>query len=164
LIAATRKNVNVRGTRVYDHGMRLVGLGLFLVVAACTEHGKGGAVVCRHLGQTHFPGDFFPAGDGCNFCECTSDGRVGRVACSEQACTDGGVPVPGSCTGSFDDGCAGPICGGICCGQGESCELGQCSCGGGAPCISGDLCAPAGPVGGDACGIVCCGSTGPCPQ
>jgi hypothetical protein len=136
-------------------------------LASCTEHGQGGAVVCRHNGETFFPGDFFPAGDGCNFCDCTAEGGVGRVTCGNDSCGDGGVRDGGSglCAPASEFGCAGPFCEGICCGQGESCELGQCTCGGGPACFDGNACAPAGPIGGsDACGSVCCGgSNGPCP-
>jgi hypothetical protein len=154
--------------------MRLVVAALAFVafvsvvtLSGCAGHGEGGAIVCRHMGETHFPGDVFPAADGCNFCECITDGRIGTVSCSAEACTeDGGVVVDGGggeCAGDRVTGCDGPMCEGICCGQGERCESGRCSCNGGARCDNGDLCAPAGPQGPDACGVVCCGSTGPCP-
>ncbi len=139
---------------------------LFIVaLASCTGHGEGGAVVCRHDGETHFPGDFFPAGDGCNFCECTTDGRIGTVSCSQDSCGDGGVADGGSgeCAPAVEIGCSGPECNGICCNEGERCELGTCTCNGNPQCSNGDFCAPAGPVGGDACGVVCCGMTSPCP-
>jgi hypothetical protein len=117
------------------------------------------------MGETHFPGDFFPAGDGCNFCECVTDGRIGSVSCSEQACTDGGVVDGGGgqCAPDLDVGCSGPFCDGICCNQGEACIFGRCTCADNGQCMNGDICAPAGPQGPDECGIVCCGSTGPCP-
>ncbi len=145
--------------------MRLV-VGLFLLVAACTEHGQGGAVVCLFMGDTHFPGDFFPAGDGCNFCQCEVDGNVGRVTCSEDTCSDGGVVDGSGGACAPQGGCAGPLCGGSCCGQGEQCLDGAvCSCNGSQSCSNGDFCAQGGPIGGtDVCGVTCCGSpNSPCP-
>lgn len=70
--------------------------------------------------------------------------------------------APASCgpTGS----CAmGPTCGAGCCAAGERCDRGTCRCGDNPACGVGDECAAAGPMGGDACGIVCCGASGPCP-
>ncbi len=135
--------------------------GLLALTAAA---GCGGEEVstCEYLGQRYVVGDRFPAGDGCNQCECTTTG----VACTEIACFDGGVDVdadPASCQPS--DGCAaGPTCGGVCCDRGERCVEGACRCGTGEACAPGDSCEAAGPVGGDGCGAVCCGESGPCPQ
>lgn len=146
--------------------MRLAISLVFVITGAACGRGEGGAVVCRHDGETLFPGDIVPAGDGCNICECFADGQVGRVACTASPCGDGGVRDAGSnaCAADVELGCAGPFCEGICCGQGERCEFGQCTCGGGLPCEGDDLCASGGPIGNDACGQVCCGPiSGPCP-
>jgi len=148
--------------------MRLVGIALVVLVllTACTEHGQGGAVICRFMGENHVPGDFFEAGDGCNVCECGSAGSRGVVTCSEQVCTDGGIVDDGGETAcAAAAGCAGPVCGGACCGQGERCDNGVCSCGGDQACANGDFCTSAGPVGGDGgCGTICCGGIeNPCP-
>ena len=138
-------------------------------LSGCTEHGKGGGIVCLFMGETHVPGDFFSAGDGCNFCECIAEGNVGRVSCSQDRCGDGGVPVdtidPDDRLCAPSGGCAGPLCGGACCGQGEQCIDGVvCSCGGNQSCANGDLCASGGPIGGGTCGDICCGSiNNPCP-
>ncbi len=70
--------------------MRLV-IALVLALSACSEHGQGGAVVCRFNGENHFPGDFFSAGDSCNFCECVDEAGRGRVSCSTDDCGDGGL-------------------------------------------------------------------------
>jgi hypothetical protein len=37
-------------------------------------------------------------------------------------------------------------------------------CGTNPACGTGDTCEAPGPVGGDRCGTVCCGRSGPCPQ
>jgi hypothetical protein len=72
--------------------MRLVApIIVTMALAGCTEHGQGGAIVCLFMGEPHVPGDFFSAGDGCNFCECIVEGTVGRVSCSQDRCTDGGI-------------------------------------------------------------------------
>ncbi len=103
--------------------MRIVALAAVLI-ALLAAAGCGGEEVstCDYLGQRYVVGDRFPAGDGCNQCECTPTG----VACTEIACFDGGVDVdadPASCQAS--DGCAeGPACGGVCCDRGERCDDG----------------------------------------
>jgi hypothetical protein len=61
-------------------------------------------------------------------------------------------------------GCpSGQPCGATCCGPGERCDYDDtCVCGDtGAACGAGDSCEPFGPA---ACGSICCGVSGPCPQ
>lgn len=134
---------------------------LAIVVALCAcGGGKGGGVFCVFGGETHEPGDVFPAGDGCNSCECGTDGEV---TCTEIACPPGVDANPASCAPS--GGCPnGPVCDTSCCGPGERCNNGTCVCGPNPACGAGDSCEAAGPIGGDACGSICCGATGPCPQ
>ncbi len=136
---------------------------LILVALAGCETGTGGRA-CRWDGRIYDVGDTFPAGDGCNTCHCMEGGEV---ACTEIACLpDGGLGPdadPASCAPS--GGCAsGPACLGQCCGPGEQCTLNGCQCGDSAACGEGDSCEALGPVGGDQCGAVCCGVSGPCPQ
>ena len=115
---------------------------------------------CSYMGQTYREGDSFPAGDNCNSCTCLDS----QVRCTALACSDGGVPdAAGACAPT--QGCAeGPACGGLCCDTGERCENGVCMCGQNAACGTGDNCEAAGPIGGDQCGSICCGASGPCPQ
>lgn len=129
-----------------------------LLAAGCTEHGKGGGEACIFMGVGHLVGDVFPAGDGCNFCDC-EPGNV--VQCSMDVCNDGGTaPVCGP-----DGNCPeGPSCGPFCCRSGEHCEAGQCLCGQGPACAGNDFCASGGPaMGGGTCGSICCGESAPCP-
>lgn len=128
-----------------------------LMLAACDEHGSGGA--CTLDGRTYNVGDVFPAGDGCNSCSCSASG----IACTERACSDGGVDAsPFACAPA--GGCPnGPVCGGLCCGTGEKCVGDVCACGTGPVCTTGNSCEAAGPIGTDACGSICCGASGPCP-
>jgi hypothetical protein len=89
------------------------------------------------------------------------------------ACTEHGSRPPGDDGGVVGDAAAaceptancmsGPVCGNACCGVGERCEAGICTCGGQKACTMGDICATGGPIGTDACGSVCCGQTQPCP-
>jgi len=140
--------------------MKRLVLAFVVMLAACTEHGKGGGTFCSFMGEAHTPGEQFPAGDGCNNCECLDDGTV---TCTELACPPGVDGGTGSCVPSgFCQN--GPECGGVCCGVGESCIQGLCTCGGNAPCSGGDICASAGPIGNDSCGSICCGGqSNPCP-
>lgn len=133
--------------------MRIV---FVLLLAACTEHGKGGGVACLFMGEAHNPGEQFPAGDGCNFCEClVIDGTQASVSCTEERCT-GNCGATGACT-------EGPECGGTCCAAGEACVDDACTCNGEASCTGGDVCAVSGPAG-ETCGVFCCGSpNNPCP-
>lgn len=48
---------------------------------ACTQ--ADCAPTCEYLGETHFVGESFPAGDGCNTCSCDVSGSV---ACTNRAC------------------------------------------------------------------------------
>jgi len=134
-----------------------------VLVMAAMVAGCGGddTQTCTYDGHTYGRGDTFPSGDGCNSCSCTAQG----VACTAIACaSDGGTDAPpAACAPS--GGCpAGPVCGVICCKAGEHCENGVCRCGMNAGCPNGDICAAPGPIGGDACGSICCGTSGPCPQ
>jgi hypothetical protein len=70
------------------------------------------------------------------------------------ACAPSGVCPYGPECGSGSPG--GAI---TCCGSGEQCVNGQCTCGGGSACGAGDQCA--GSV--DVCGELCCGTTVGCP-
>jgi hypothetical protein len=128
-----------------------------VALAACGHSGSG---ACTYNGHSYAIGDVFPQGDGCNSCTCTTSG----VACTKRSCVDGGVidAPANSCASS--GGCPGPVCGALCCAQGERCVNGSCHCGSGNECPSGDMCAGPGPSGGDICGVLCCGATGPCPQ
>jgi hypothetical protein len=132
-------------------------IALACVLAAC---GDDGGAACTHEGISYSLGDVFPKGDGCNSCSCTASG----VACTKQACADAGVDAPPGFCGATGGCPSGPACGVRCCGQGERCEAGACTCGMNAACGSGNSCEAAGPIGGDQCGVVCCGATGPCPQ
>jgi hypothetical protein len=137
-----------------------------LALAACLLSGDGddggGAGRCEYEGRTYRDGDRWPAGDNCNECFCL-DGTAG---CTDVLCFDGGVPdAAGACRPT--QGCAtGPACGInlICCNAGERCVNDTCVCGDRAACGAGDTCEAAGPIGGDACGAICCGASGPCPQ
>ena len=85
--------------------------------------------------------------------------------------TGDGVSIDAGVDAGSSDVCApsgscteGPPCGHICCGSGEACVDGMCTCGGGDPCGEGDTCEAAGPVGEGSCGTVCCGASGACPD
>jgi hypothetical protein len=141
---------------------------LISVLGACGGHGEGGGIFCLRDGEVFEVGDSFPAGDGCNFCSCESDGTRGQVLCSDQNCGDGGIRVDGGFDQCAPSGfCEGGVeCNGQCCGPGERCDQGFCTCGGGQGCSqmgTGDTCQSGGPVGGDRCGSICCGVTQPCP-
>ncbi|MBL9017329.1 MAG: hypothetical protein JNL83_24285 [Myxococcales bacterium] len=88
----------------------------------------------------------------------------GKTPCPTAGCSEAGVPdaQAGACAPS--GGCTtGPMCGGQCCGQGERCVGGTCTCGTVMACTGGNVCMAGGPAGGDACGTLCCGNTTPCP-
>ena len=129
---------------------------MLFALCACGDHDQA----CVRNGTQYAIGDVFPAGDGCNSCTCTASG----IACTNVACSDAGVDAsPLSCGAS--GGCPeAPACGVICCKHGERCVNGTCMCGMNAACGTGDTCESPGPVGGDRCGSVCCGRSGPCPQ
>lgn len=136
----------------------LVILGL---LAACGSDDSGGAV-CSYNGHDYSLNEVFPAGDGCNSCTCTATG----ASCTKLACADAGADAdPGFCGGT--GGCpagSGPACGAVCCAVGERCDNGVCKCGSLPACGSGDSCEAPGPIGGNLCGSICCGASGPCPQ
>jgi len=136
----------------------LVILGM---LAACGSDDSGGTL-CSYNGHEYALGDVFPAGDGCNSCTCTATG----ASCTKLACADAGADAdPGFCgaTGGCPQG-AGPACGAVCCAIGERCDNGVCKCGSLPACGAGDNCEAPGPIGGDRCGSICCGASGPCPQ
>lgn len=139
--------------------MRSIALAMLLVLVACSDDTKSSDAACRYNGTSYALGDVFPAGDGCNSCTCTASGPN----CTTLACVDGGVDAnPLSC-GAFGGCPEGPVCGTLCCKSGERCVNGTCQCGMGPACTGGNTCERGGPVGGDQCGTVCCGVTGPCP-
>jgi len=89
---------------------------------ACTEMGcgvggsvgtggTGGTGTCVYSGSVYYPGESFPAGDGCNSCTCSEDGSV---SCTRLACKgcfyNGSMYEPGQ---GFPagDGCNGCTCG-----------------------------------------------------
>lgn len=79
-------------------------------------------------------------------------------------CPDAGVSDANAGACAPSGGCmTGPMCFGQCCAQGESCVAGKCTCGTNMACTNGNICASGGPIGGDSCGTICCGSTSPCP-
>ena len=127
-----------------------------LAHVGCDGDDDGGGY-CIYEGTAYPYGASWPAGDGCNTCGCDETG----VACTLIDCSD--VDAGVSCAPS--GGCAvGPTCGGVCCDTGEACIDGECRCGDQPGCQPGDTCEAAGPIGGDSCGSICCGVTGPCPQ
>jgi len=83
---------------------------------------------------------------------CTTPAYCPKIDAAPRTCAPSG-----SCA-------AGPMCGTGCCDTGEHCHNGICLCGMAAACGSGDTCEAAGPIGGDSCGAICCGASGPCPQ
>src|SRR5262245_42946740 len=109
---------------------------------------------CPPLGCMHAP----RAEDG----NTPNAGETIVAVCDGNRCKSKVGPAPmcaasGTCP-------AGPSCNGRCCAAGEHCEGGTCMCGSQPACPQGDMCAAPGPVGGDSCGSICCGITGPCPQ
>ena len=56
---------------------------------------------CEHGGTVYFPGDSFPAGDGCNTCTCNGDGRIycTEIACQPASVLTGGGAEAGMCWG-----------------------------------------------------------------
>ena len=79
------------------------------------------------------------------------------------ACAHEEPVMPAACGRTPGSSCLGdgPACGSVCCGAGEQCVGGQCTCGGNAPCGAGDTCLAPVPRQ-DQCGTACCGTT-PCP-
>jgi hypothetical protein len=59
----------------------------------CLDAGADAAPVqCDYFGTLYDDGEIFPAGDGCNSCQCNPYGdRPGEWACSLVACLDAGV-------------------------------------------------------------------------
>jgi hypothetical protein len=68
--------------------MRKLLFVLVLLAGACDDDGD----TCEWNGKTYSDQEIFPAGDGCNTCQCGADGMKGHVSCSLVAChPDGGV-------------------------------------------------------------------------
>ena len=133
-------------------------LVLVLALVACGDDGGGNT--CHYQDHDYLIGETWPAGDNCNDCTCTATG----IDCTARPCAAPADANPmtlcqptGTCT-------TGPGCGAICCAAGEQCVSGTCMCGTAAACGDGDTCEAAGPLGGDLCGSLCCGASGPCPQ
>jgi len=142
--------------------MRWLALVVFAatVVMACGDDGGGNAQTCRYQDHDYAVGETWPAGDNCNDCTCTATG----FECTARPCAappDADPTIACHPSGT----CAnGPACGASCCASGERCEGGTCLCGTSPACGAGDTCEAPGPLGGDACGSICCGASGPCPQ
>jgi hypothetical protein len=163
--------------------LRALALSIVFLVA-CGGEGHGGAAVCLFHGTVYEPGEVFPAGDGCNSCTCSTASVPASVECSNSSDCPGGMPDPESCLPS--GGCPeGPACGVHCCGFGEKCVGGACTCNG-ATCTEGEFCQGGGgpvPGGGEddgsgggggvpnvdgprgalGCGTACCNFEQPCP-
>ncbi|MFT5431088.1 MAG: hypothetical protein ACI9OJ_001767 [Myxococcota bacterium] len=137
---------------------------------ACTDDQCDPAVGCVNLavpdgcgactdaaGNTYLPGEQLPSQDGCNWCECMSDGEIAcefTASCAcEVACFDGNECTLDSCDpagncvyepndGAFCDDCDGVCSGGECgpspfdilcsadadCDDGNPCPWDTCSC------------------------------------
>lgn len=84
----------------------------------------GGQNGCKYDGQTYFPGESFPAGDGCNTCTCAPSGEV---ACTKMGCV--GCEYNGQTYKPGDSFPAGDGCNDCTCmenGQ-VSCTLAYCA-------------------------------------
>jgi hypothetical protein len=70
--------------------MRKLLLMLVLFLGACGDDDDG---TCERNGKTYQDQEVFPAGDGCNTCQCGADGMKGQVDCTENPCPllDAGV-------------------------------------------------------------------------
>ncbi len=136
----------------------------FVVLVGCggdqVKHGDAAPGACRYRDHDYAIGATWPAGDDCNDCTCAAGGYT----CTARPCHAPVDANPATQCQANDTCTTGVGCGAICCHAGERCELGACHCGTGSACGAGDSCAAAGPLGGDACGSICCGATGPCPQ
>lgn len=133
--------------------------GFAIAASACGSDGSGGDT-CRYQDHDYQLGEMWPAGDNCNDCTCTTSG----TECTQRPCSAPPDANPSTLCQPTGTCTSGPGCGEICCGVGEQCVAGTCMCGTGPTCGDGDACEAAGPIGGDACGAICCGASGPCPQ
>src|SRR5262245_23670625 len=134
-----------------------LGVALAAAVALGACSGGGGQPGCDYKGHHHVRGEVFP--DDCNTCVCTADG----AECTKIAC--GPHPDANLASCAPAEVCpVGVACGAYCCNAGERCTEAGCMCGTRAACPAGDTCASPGPSGGDTCGTICCGKSGPCPQ
>jgi len=141
---------------------RLAMVAIGWVLAACGGEDRSPALCETPDGRVYKSGDFFPAGDGCNTCQCEPEGSPpGGYGCTLIGCHDAGPPR--LCEPVAGTACTlGPACGDGCCGQGEQCVEGVCRCGDGAACGEGEICGSAEPIGPDGCGVTCCPPEGPC--
>lgn len=134
-----------------------------LAIAACGSDGKGGddqAKTCRYRDHDYAIGETWDAGDDCNECTCEASGYT----CTARPCQAPPDANPATLCQPMGTCTMGVGCGSTCCNPGEKCVFGTCKCGDNAACGTGDSCEAAGPVGGDACGSICCGMSGPCPN
>jgi hypothetical protein len=73
--------------------MRALVLAGALLLAACSGDDEDPrSTTCEWQGMTYQDQEIFPAGDGCNTCQCGADGQEGRVGCTLVACEDAGTP------------------------------------------------------------------------
>jgi hypothetical protein len=59
---------------------------LFVFVLFLGACGDDDADTCEWNGKTYQDQETFPAGDGCNTCQCGADGKEGQVDCTKAPC------------------------------------------------------------------------------
>ena len=69
--------------------MRKLIFVMALLLGSCGDDDDG-ADTCEWNGTTYQDQEIFPAGDGCNSCQCGADGQKGQVGCTLVGCQDGG--------------------------------------------------------------------------
>ncbi len=87
-------------SRFSSFARRLLALAALAPISltGCVVVSGGGGDACSFGEETYDVGESFPAGDGCNTCECMEDGSVG---CTLMACNTGTCEYEG---GSYDAG------------------------------------------------------------